>query len=162
MTARSGRVPARIHVHIDAPFRQAGRIALVRRAARAAAAAARADAGDAELTVVLSDDSRLRDLNARFRGANRPTDVLSFAGLEAPGGSAPRYLGDLVISMDRCAAQARAQGHGLDAELALLVIHGTLHLLGHDHDTSARKADMWAVQGGALRSMGFRAIPTEI
>jgi len=59
----------------------------------------------------------------------------------------------MVISMERCAEQAAAAGHSIDSELALLVVHGTLHLLGYDHDTRARKVRMWLAQTRALESI---------
>lgn len=110
----------------------------------------------AELTVVITDDERVRELNHRYRGVNLPTDVLAFEGtaegfVEAPG-SIP-YLGDVVISYPRVRAQAEEQGHSPDRELALLVIHGVLHLLGYDHTTSEEEAIMWARQEAILRQV---------
>jgi probable rRNA maturation factor len=93
---------------------------------------------------------------------DKPTDVLSFGSeawrdgvrAEQHTQDTPEYLGDIVISMDRCTAQAEAGGHAIDEELALLVVHGTLHLLGFDHDSVARKQRMWAQQANALATMG--------
>ncbi len=162
----------RVHVKARSAYRRRGLAAYLRQAV----AAALDQAGfqePVEVSVVLADDQRLRELNRRYRGLDQPTDVLSFGGANfgagqpatqrAPGegGGEPLYLGDIVISMDRCAAQAQAQGHSPDAELALLVVHGTLHLLGYDHDTQRRKARLWSAQGAALRSMGLAVNPTE-
>jgi probable rRNA maturation factor len=86
------------------------------------------------------------------------TDVLAFALEEAPDlvtGGAGRVLGDVVVAVDVAMQQADARGHDLDAELALLAVHGLLHLLGEDHDTPARKAQMWARQAQLLRGLGF-------
>jgi probable rRNA maturation factor len=105
-----------------------------------------------ELTIRLTDDAGLRELNRKFRGIDDPTDVLSF------GGDLRDYLGDIAISMERCAAQAQEFGHDVDDELALLVIDGALHLLGCDHDTQARKRRMWAAQDRAFEAIG-RANP---
>ncbi len=116
-----------------------------------------------EVVIVLSDDETLRDLNQRFRGLNRPTDVLSFADdTRGPfsGGAAgfPRYLGDVVISVERAQAQANAVGATLTQELQLLVVHGMLHLLGYDHAEPDAKAQMWKAQQVVLSELGV-AIP---
>jgi len=112
-----------------------------------------------ELTVVIADDETLQELNRTFRGVDAPTDVLSF-GDEATGfvaaPDAADYLGDVVISYPR--AQAQATGHSVDAELALLVIHGVLHLLGHDHLEPDAKEAMWRQQAAALAMMGLAHI----
>ncbi len=112
-----------------------------------------------EVVVVVSDDETLRDLNRRFRNTNRPTDVLSFAndtkGPFAGGvGGFPRYLGDVVISIERARAQAEAAGGMLDEELQLLTVHGVLHLLGYDHGEPDEKAAMWAAQNAVLDTLG--------
>ncbi len=113
-----------------------------------------------ELTIVISDDETLRDLNRRFRGADRPTDVLSFPNdARGPfaGGAAGfhRYLGDIVISRPRAAAQAEAAGGTLTEELQLLIVHGTLHLLGYEHAEPAEKARMWEAQAAILQLLGI-------
>jgi probable rRNA maturation factor len=119
----------------------------------------RRGAGDTgELTVVITDDERVRDLNRRFRGVDSPTDVLAFGGgaegfVEAPGETT--YLGDVIISYPRVLAQAQEQGQSSDRELALLVIHGVLHLLGYDHATPEDEAIMWARQEAILRGAGY-------
>jgi probable rRNA maturation factor len=161
-----------VHVHMQARYRQSGRQSFI----RAAVAAAIAQASDVpvdqprELSVRLSDDAELHDLNHQFRGIDKPTDVLSFGSEryrdgqpiqtfhpQVSGAAGPaEYLGDIVISMDRCSAQAQAGGHPVEAELALLIVHGTLHLLGYDHDTKKRKARMWSTQARALRELGIK------
>lgn len=115
----------------------------------------RAPAG-AALTIVIAGDRKVQTLNRQYRGVDAPTDVLAFAAREttptrfisAPGESL--YLGDVIISYPRAAAQARAAGHSVQAELQLLVIHGVLHLLGYDHATPAQKRKMWAAQAAIL------------
>jgi len=112
-----------------------------------------------ELVVVISDDAALHDLNVRFRGIDAPTDVLSFAddtrGPFAGGGADfPRYLGDIVISIDRAREQAAAAGGTVMQELQLLTVHGVLHLLGHDHAEPGEKAAMWAAQTAILTALG--------
>lgn len=84
------------------------------------------------LTVRLTDDAEMRELNRRYRGQDRTTDVLSFAGEATPEGS---HLGDLVISLPVARRQAREAGHPLERELRELALHGVLHCLGHDHET---------------------------
>jgi probable rRNA maturation factor len=90
--------------------------------------------------LVLAGDRQLRRLNARYRGVDRSTDVLSFnldPGPEAqPGGAAPLW-GEIYVSVARARVQARAQEVPLLTELARLLVHGLLHLAGHDHDTPA-------------------------
>ncbi|MCL4505764.1 MAG: rRNA maturation RNase YbeY [Chloroflexi bacterium] len=165
------RPPAYIHVRAKSAQRKTGRSALVRKAALAALAVA-PPSWRTEWTVRLSDDAELQRLNLQFRGMDKPTDVLSFGGahyrdgrpLQEPdtsgGDDGAQYLGDIVISLDRCAAQAAAGGHALESELALLVVHGTLHLLGYDHDTQRRKVRMWKAQARALQSIGIAiAVP---
>ncbi|MFQ5417819.1 MAG: rRNA maturation RNase YbeY [Myxococcota bacterium] len=98
--------------------------------------------GRSELSIALVDDAAIALLNARYRGKHGPTDVLSFSQLE--DGSArpgPTWLGDVVISLETARRQARRAHRSLDGEVARLLIHGTLHLLGHDHlsDDEARQ-----------------------
>jgi rRNA maturation RNase YbeY len=83
----------------------------------------------ASVSVLLCGDARMRRLNREFRKNDRPTDVLSFPA-EVPG-----LLGDVAIDVPYAARQARRRGHGLDREVQLLLVHGVLHLLGHDHET---------------------------
>lgn len=100
--------------------------AFLREFARQAAAEV---AGGRTFTVLLTGDERLRRLNRDFRGQDQPTDVLSFP-CPGPDGS----LGDLAISVQRAAEQARTFGHTVEKEIAILILHGVLHLLGHDHE----------------------------
>jgi len=111
-----------------------------------------------EVAIVLSDDEALRDLNRRFRGVDAPTDVLSFAndtiGPYAGLAASPRYLGDIVISLQRAQAQAEQVGAQPVQELQLLIVHGMLHLLGLDHAEPAQKARMWELQQRILQALG--------
>jgi len=89
---------------------------------------------DAELSLALVDDPEIAALNQRDRGIRGPTDVLSYSLLEGPHAAhRGSLLGDVVISVDTASRQARRQRRGLDDELLRLLIHGVLHLLGHDH-----------------------------
>ena len=93
----------------------------------------------AELSVALIGNAEMRKLNARYRRKNYPTDVLSFpAARGTPDGV--RLLGDVVISVDKAKEQARERGRSLDDEMTTLLIHGVLHLLGYDHERSAKDA----------------------
>lgn len=113
------------------------------------------------LTLVLTDDEALRTLNQTFLDIDAPTDVLSFGG-EAPDFVIPPdadvYLGDVVISYPRAQAQARAASHSIQQELALLVVHGVLHLLGYDHVRPEDQAEMWKRQADILTLLGLTPI----
>jgi probable rRNA maturation factor len=109
----------------------------------------------ASLSVVVADDDELRSLNRQFAGIDSATDVLAFADessgppfVSAPG--EPRYLGDVIISFDRTQAQAAENGHSVEEELRLLIVHGVLHLLGHDHDSAEGQARMWERQNAVI------------
>jgi len=93
-------------------------------------AAARSLGVSGEVALVLTRDPAVRALNARYRGKDKPTDVLSFPG---PGGAAG--LGDIVVSVDTAERNARRQGRTLQRELDVLALHGFLHVLGYDHET---------------------------
>jgi probable rRNA maturation factor len=108
-----------------------------------------------EITLVLTDDDEIHELNRAYRGIDAPTDVLSFEMGESTHSppDAPLYLGDIVISLPRCAQQAAKEGHPILQELDLLAIHGVLHLLGHDHATIEEEQAMWRLQDSALDSL---------
>jgi probable rRNA maturation factor len=91
-------------------------------------------------------------------GQNTATDVLAFPSEESDPDSGARYLGDVLISIPRAAEQAAVAGHSLEAEAQLLVVHGVLHLLGHDHTVAADKARMWAAQAEILGELGLGGI----
>lgn len=109
---------------------------------------------DANVTIVIAGDDQLQELNKQFLDIDAPTDVLSFPADEIDPETGEPYLGDVVISYARAAAQAAAGGHSVLDELQLLVVHGVLHLLGHDHASVDEKAHMWAVQKQALVELG--------
>ena len=91
-----------------------------------------------QATVLLTTDATLRDLNRRFRGKDRATDVLSFPSTNsAPGPE--KTAGDLAISVETARKQAAEQGHALGVELRVLILHGLLHLAGYDHEADAGK-----------------------
>jgi len=110
------------------------------------------------VTFVLMNDDAIRTLNAQYRGVDAPTDILSFPNedddLPPEMDDEPPYLGDLLVAYPYTVHQAEEAGHTLGDEFALLAIHGTLHLLGYDHDTAAHEEVMWAAQSAALAALG--------
>lgn len=112
----------------------------------------------AELSIVLTGDDEVKKLNRLYRGKNKTTDVLSFPLLEGivfPTGSKEGVaLGDVVISVPQTKRQALANGKTFKAELALLVVHGVLHLLGYDHATLAEEKEMFALQDSLVKKFG--------
>lgn len=112
------------------------------------------DEAGAELTVSFVDDVEIHRLNRAYRGKDTPTDVLAFAmreGRRAPGDET--VLGDVVISVDTAARQARRGRRSMADEVRTLLIHGILHLLGFDHERSATQAREMKVMERRLRSM---------
>ena len=89
-----------------------------------------------QVTVLLTTDATIRDLNRRFRGKDEATDVLSFSATN-PLQSQDKIAGDLAISVETARKQAAEQGHALGVELRVLILHGLLHLTGYDHETDA-------------------------
>lgn len=122
---------------------------LVKRATRAATA--ETGVSDASLSVTLMGDGDIADLHGRYLGDETPTDVLSFPLYEQ--GEAP--LGDVYIGLEQAARQAERLGVPLEEEVARLAIHGTLHILGHDHPIGAgrEKSPMWKLQERILWRM---------
>jgi probable rRNA maturation factor len=103
--------------------------------------------------VVLVDDAGMAALNRTYRGVFGPTDVLAFPMIEGPFAElAPDCLGDVVISAETAVRQAR--GGDLEAELALLLVHGILHLAGYDHATLRQRQHMWKRQAALLSACG--------
>ena len=110
---------------------------------------------EADVSIVVTDDAEIQSLNAQFLKIDAPTDVLAFAQeeTELPFIYAPDalpYLGDVIVSFPRAQTQAREHAHSVQDELRLLIIHGTLHLLGYDHTTSAEQTQMWRRQDAIL------------
>ena len=136
---------------------------LCRRAVAAALTAAPAAAAPpGEVGVVLADDATVRELNRRYRGVDRPTNVLSFpaagaaGSMPAPaaGGDEAMPLGDVVLALETVAREAAERGVSVADHLTHLVVHGTLHLLGHDHGTDAEAATMEALETAVLAALG--------
>lgn len=121
-----------------------------------AAIGRRAAGGELGVRVVGAAESRR--LNARYRGKDKPTNVLSFrspVALRASGGGSPYALGDLVICAQVVRSEAREQGKRLQAHWAHLVVHGALHLIGYDHEREAEAKRMERREVAVLRRLGF-------
>ena len=139
-----------IHIETEFPFPED----LLERAANAALEH-QSHSLDSELSVILTNDARLHELNLNYLGVDAPTDVLSFPASETDPETGARYLGDILISVPRAQSQAEAAGHALESEVQLLVVHGVLHLLGHDHAKPEEKRRMWKAQAEILESLGL-------
>jgi len=153
-----------IEIDVLEPYQEFVDSARLKEAARRVLAAERVQ-GD--LAIIVTDDETVADLNRRFLGKEGPTDVLSFPaqapeasdGFVLPPEEAP-YLGDILIALPFTQRQAERVGRPLEDELALLVVHGTLHLLGYDHAAEEEKARMWARQNAILAEMGIPPLET--
>jgi probable rRNA maturation factor len=117
---------------------------------------------DAEVSLLLSDDATVRRLNASYRGRDRPTNVLSFPALELSPGAWPRqapsvppFLGDIVLAEETVLREADAGGRSLSAHFSHLVVHGTLHLLGYDHEGEADALVMEGLERQILTCLGL-------
>ena len=105
-------------------------------------------AGGRTFSCLITADSELRRLNRKFRGKNYPTDVLSF-----PSGERQTCLGDVAISIDRAAHQAKNLGHSIEEEIGVLMLHGVLHLLGMDHEVDGGR--MSRAEGRWRKKLGL-------
>jgi probable rRNA maturation factor len=122
----------------------------VRRAIAAAAAAAPEKADDEEVSVLLTDDARIQELNRTWRGFDKPTNVLSFPAADAPPGLKPRPLGDVVIAYQTLAREADTDHKLFLHHLSHLTVHGYLHLLGYDHESDAEAEAMEQLERAIL------------
>ena len=117
---------------------------------------------DVQVSLTFTDNEGIRKLNEQYRGIDRETDVLSFPLTDFEGGEEPPVdepeimLGDIVISLEKAAAQAEEYGHGFEREAAFLCVHSMLHLLGYDHENGGeQEADMRRRQSEILAEMGL-------
>ena len=153
-----------IPVTADIPGVGDERKAFVRKVIRTALAAEGVDF-PCEVDVLLTNDARIHELNREQRGIDQPTDVLSFPAFDLRPGALPEPadadpgsglvpLGDMVVSLERAAAQAKEYGHSNRRELAYLTVHSVLHLLGYDHlDEGPQKAQMRAKEEEILEKL---------
>lgn len=113
--------------------------------------------GAAEVSILLCDDDRVQELNRDYRHQDKPTNVLSFANIEATESLefGPRLWGDIVIAYGVASAEALSEGKTLADHLSHLVIHGMLHLLGYDHEDDAEAERMEALEISTLARIGI-------
>ena len=115
---------------------------------------------DSEVSVTLTDNAHIHVINRKYRGVDRPTDVISFAFNESEepevvGGISVNMLGDLIISLERAEEQAADYGHSVRREVAFLTVHGMLHLLGYDHMEDEEREEMEAEQRFVMDKLGI-------
>jgi probable rRNA maturation factor len=154
--ARRARPAPAIDVLVESPLWSAapGAAALLRRAVGEAARTADAPAA-AELAIVLCDDAAMRSLNARWRGRDEPTNVLSFPAAERTAPGAATALGDIAIAYETTAREAVADGKPFADHLAHLAVHGFLHLLGYDHQSDDDADAMERLERVILARLGI-------
>lgn len=146
-----------IAIDIEEPF---AKLVAAERLQAALIAALAFEQASGDVTLLVTDDATIADLNHRFLGVEGPTDVLSFPAQDEPDSpftlppDFEPYLGDIVIAYPYTAHQAEELGRRVDDEMELLAVHGALHLLGYDHDDPAEEAGMWARQDAILRTLG--------
>jgi probable rRNA maturation factor len=129
---------------------------LARRAVEAAlGAASDAARGPVEISLLLADDAAVQALNREWRGQDKPTNVLSFPAPEQPGAPGPRHLGDVALAYETLVREAQREGKSLRNHAAHLIVHGTLHLLGYDHELEGQAEIMEALEAKALARLGI-------
>lgn len=122
---------------------------------------------DAELAISLVDNESIQSLNKEYRGIDSPTDVLSFPLIQFINGEPQiepgdvdaetnlAFLGDIIISVEKALEQAEIYGHSIEREFGFLAVHGVLHLLGYDHETTEDEDIMFSIQEEVLEEMGL-------
>ena len=155
-----------IPITADVPGVNDGQRAFLRKVIRTALAAEGVDF-PCEVDVRVTSDAGIHEINLEMRGVDRPTDVLSFPAFDLRPGELPGEadadvatglvpLGDMCLSLERVQAQAKEYGHSNRRELAYLVVHSVLHLLGYDHlDEGPQKAQMRAREDAILEELGI-------
>lgn len=129
---------------------------LVQRAVGAALAELQLDwTQSSELSIVFCDDARIRELNAGWRGKDKPTNVLSFPAFEFGQDEQPPMLGDIVLAAETVAREAELEAKPLEHHITHLLVHGFLHLLGYDHETDEEAEHMEAVERRALARLAI-------
>ena len=136
-----------------------GAEAVIHRAIEAAAEVADADAGEAELAIMLTDDRGIRTLNRNWRDIDKATNVLSFPALQPTGPAgpddAPRILGDIAIAYETTRKEANEERKPFDHHLSHLAVHGFLHLIGYDHENDADAEAMESLERDILAQLGI-------
>lgn len=157
-----GGVLPKAHIDIgveagDWPDRRALRRIATRAVAAAFAELAPRGQASPELSILFTDDAAIRQLNAQWRGKDKPTNVLSFpAFATGPGDPLPPILGDIVLAAGTVAREAALEGKPLAHHMSHLIVHGLLHLVGYDHETDAEAE---AMEGIERRVLARLAIP---
>ena len=150
-----------LSIHIEKPFLGLVSEDWLRRAVELALVAAGIET-PVELGLVIADDETVHELNRSYRGVDKTTDVLAFAlsesrGSEIEGFVTPpdgvNHLGEVIISYPQAERQAKEQRHPLERELALLVAHGMLHLLGYDHERPEDEGKMRSLEAKVLSTL---------
>ena len=131
--------------------------ALARRAVHAAVASSRFPGlSDSEVSILFTSDEEVRSLNAAWRGKDKATNVLSFPAFPfVQGGPLPPMLGDIVLAAETVSREAALEDKPVQNHITHLVIHGLLHLLGHDHETDAEAEEMEAIERAALARLAI-------
>ncbi len=130
--------------------------AQARRAVEAAfAVAPQAPRSPVEISLLLTDDAGMRELNRAWRGLDKPTNVLSFPGSGPSSPEGVRHLGDIALAFETVAREAAEEHKSLADHVAHLIVHGTLHLLGHDHAADEEADAMEALEAAALARLGI-------
>ena len=128
---------------------------VTRRSLIAAAAASGLATADAELSVLFCDDAAIRTLNREWRGKDKATNVLSFPAVQPAGFAGPRLLGDIAVAFETTRREADHEGKALDAHLSHLLVHGFLHLVGHDHEVDQEASSMEDLETHILGQLGI-------
>jgi probable rRNA maturation factor len=134
--------------------------ALAQRAAEAAVTVADETGEEFEVSVMLTDDAHIQELNRTWRGKDKPTNVLSFPAPEqpgqgVPGETGPRHLGDIALAYETLVRESEDESKELAHHFAHLIVHGILHLLGYDHEVEAEAEIMEALEVKALATLGI-------
>lgn len=142
-----------IEINADVPLAETLKTAIER---AAQSVVCEFDVKKPTVSILITDDARIWELNRQYRSVDRPTDVLSFAAREGERlvSVGREFLGDLVISLEAAQRQAQEYGHSIDRELSFLTVHGMLHLLGYDHMNVEDEKEMFALQEEILTAAG--------
>jgi len=152
-----------LNLHVDPPYGRSVDPGQLERAVGLTLQAHR-NTNATTINLTITNNETIEQFNYQYRGIDSPTDVLSFPNVPDPDFPVldQDHLGDIIIAYPVAESQAIARGHTPLEELILLAIHGTLHLLGFDHDTPASKAEMWRIQHEILAELGLDHVqPTE-
>jgi len=147
-----------IYINDENKYLNKDKKALIKKAACEAVVFCRPEIKNAEISIKITDNQQIREINSQYRNIDKPTDVLSFPSADEQGvfprdPDSGRYiLGDIVISCEKAVSQSEEYGHPIERELAFLSVHGCLHLLGYDHEKSKKdEEDMFKIQESVIK-----------